>query len=381
MNSQIMREQYIDEDVITIGQVIRFIKSYLLYFLSKWWLILLVALALGAYRLYVVYSAPPEFRSRLTFTLYEESAGGGGGGAVSSLIGQFGLTGLDNVDFDRIVEFISTRKIMGSALLQKGTINGIEDYYANHYIREFKLFETWEEKEAVNFMDFWFTHSDVSNFTPRENVVLNAIWSKISNRHLKTEIEGSGIIEMSMACSSQPFAVEFIKVLYTELAYFYKEKLNEKNLTNFRQMEYRKDSIGAELKIAEVRYAKFQDANKNLISARALIEDIRLRRGVEVLNAIYLELVRSVEVLNFTLQRETPYLVSIDEPVYPLNYKSPNLIFESIKYAIGGIALILFILAGIKFVTDAIEADKNRDEEIKRRKHQREYEQLPESVV
>jgi len=54
MNSQIMREQYIDEDVITIGQVIRFVKSYLFYFLSKWWLILLFALALGAYRVYVV---------------------------------------------------------------------------------------------------------------------------------------------------------------------------------------------------------------------------------------------------------------------------------------------------------------------------------------
>lgn len=375
-----MREQYIDEDVITIGQAIRFVKSYLLYFLSKWWLILLVALALGVYRLYVVYSAPPEFRSRLTFTLYEESAGGGGG-AMSSLIGQFGLTGLDNVDFDRIVEFISTRKIMGSALLQKGTINGVEDYYANHYIREFKLYESWEEKEAVNFIDFWFTHSDIPNFTPRENVVLNAIWTKIKNGHLRTEIEGSGIIEMSMACSSQPFAVEFIKVLYTELAYFYKEKLNEKNLTNFRQMEYRKDSIAAELKVAEARYAKFQDANKNLISARALIEDIRLRRGVEVLNVIYVELVRSVEVLNFTLQRETPYLVSIDEPVYPLSFRPPNLIFEGLKYAIGGMALILFILTVIKFIMDAIEADKNRDEEMQRRQHQREYEQLPESVV
>ncbi len=369
-----MREKYIDEEVITIGQIIRVIKSYSIYFLKRWWLLLLVALALAAYRVYVVYTTPPKFNARLTFTLYEEGTGGGGGGGLSSLMGQFGLQSLDNVDFDRIVEFMGTRQIVSSALFKKVTINGVEDYFANHYLREFKLYEKWEEKEAVKFIDFWFLRDDVENFRPDENIVLNVLWNQIKNRHLKTEIRGSGIIEMKISAASQPFAVEFTKTLYEELAYFYKEKLNEKNKNNYDQMEYRKDSIAAELKVAEARYAKFQDANKNLISARALIEDIRLRRSVEVLNAIYLELVRSVEVLNFTLKRETPYLVSIDEPVYPLGYEKPSLINEGIKYAIGGILLTLLFLAVIKFVRDAIEADRRREEEIEKLKRKREYE-------
>jgi len=98
-----------------------------------------------------------------------------------------------------------------------------------------------------------------------------------------------------------------------------------------------------------------------------------------VLNAIYLELVRSVEVLNFTLRRETPYLVDIDKPVYPLRYRPPSLVYEGLKYAIGGTLLVLFILAGIKFVRDAVEADKKREEELQRLERKREYQ--PEPVV
>lgn len=373
-----MRERYIDEEVITIGQIIRVIKSYAIYILRKWWLLLLVALALTAYRVYTVYYTPPVFSAGLTFTLYEEGKGGGAGGALSGLIGQIGLSSIDNVDFDRIVEFMETRQIIGAAMFQKVTINGIEDYFANHYLREFKLYENWEEKEAVNFIDFWFTRDDVENFTAPENVVLNVIWNRVAKQHLETEIRGSGIIETKMKSESQPFSIEFSKTLFTQLALFYKEKLNEKNQYNYNQMQYRKDSIAAELKVAESRYAKFQDANKNLISARALIEDIRLRRSVEVLNAIFLELTKQVEVLNFTLKRETPYLISIDEPVYPVAGKKLDLISEGIKYAIGGILFTLLILVVIKFARDAVESDRKREQELERLKQQRAYEKQPE---
>lgn len=374
-----MRERYIDEEVVTIGQIIRVIKSYGGYILRKSWVILLIALVLTLFRLYNIYSTPRSFNAGLTFTLYEE--GGGGGKGLSGLVSQFGLHSIDNVDFDRIAEFLETRKIIGATLLKKGTIKGKEDYYANHYLREMKMHEKWEEDESVNFVDFWFTHDDIPNFNTIENVALNVLWNRIAKKHLKIEIRGSGIFELAFKTESQYFSVEFLKALYEELAIFYKEKLNEKNRANFDQMESRKDSIAGELKVAEARYAKFQDANKNLISARALIEDIRLRRSVEVLNAIYLELVRSVEVLNFTLKRTTPYLVSIDEPIYPLRSTPPNYIGEGIKYAIGGILLSILILAGIKFVTDALEADKKREAEIEKLKSRREYEQQPATLA
>lgn len=373
-----MREQYIDEEVITIGQIIRIIKSYSLHFLKKWWLILLVALTLAAYRVYVVYHISAEYSAGLTFTLYEEGKSGGASGALSGLVSQFGLSSIDDTDFDRIVEFMETRQIIGSALFKKMTINGTEDYLANHYLREFKLYENWEEKEAVKFIDFWFTRDDVKNFNPIENVVLNVIWNRITKNHLETEIRGSGIIEMKLKTQSQPFSIEFSKILFQELAYFYKEKLNEKNRTNYNQMQYRKDSIAAALKVSEARYAKFQDTNKNLRSARALIEDIRLRREVEVLNAIYLELVKQVEVLNFTLKRETPYLIPIDKPVYPIMGKKLDLITEGIKYAIGGILFTLLILAAIKFARDALEADRKREEELEQLRLRREYQKQAE---
>jgi len=67
------------------GQIIRVAKSYAIFFLKRSWLILLVALALGAYRAYTVFHTAAIYSAGLTFTLYEEGSGGGGG-ALSGLV-------------------------------------------------------------------------------------------------------------------------------------------------------------------------------------------------------------------------------------------------------------------------------------------------------
>jgi len=89
-----MSQRYIDEEVITIGQVLRVIKGYGGYILRKWWIILFIALALTLYRLYDIHNTPLSYNAGLTFTLYEE--GGGGGKGLSGLVSQFGLQRNEN---------------------------------------------------------------------------------------------------------------------------------------------------------------------------------------------------------------------------------------------------------------------------------------------
>lgn len=356
-----------DQEVITLGQIYRLIRDYLVFVLKKWWLLLLVGLLLGGYRYYKVYTTPTLYGAKLTFTLYEE-AGGGSVSGISSLMGQFGLGSMENVDYDRIMEFMQTRKIIGTALFKKGTIRGKEDYYANHYLREYKMHELWEEKESEILMDFWFTHDRIDSFSRLENVVLNVLSKRVSGAHMGMDLRGSGIIETTFNGISEIFAVEFLNVLYDELSYFYTYKLREKGLNDYRLLEVRSDSIAAELRVAETRYAKFQDKNKNLISARALIEEVRLRRDMEILNNMYMEVVKGIEMMRFSLKTNRPYLVPVDRPVYPLSSIKESPIIAAILWLIGGIFLTAILLAGYKFIRDIIRNEQERERLEKIRK-------------
>ncbi len=349
-----------DQEVITLGQIYRLIRDYLVFVLKKWWLLLLVGLLLGSYRYYKVYTTSTLYGAKLTFTLYEE-AGGGSVSGISSLMGQFGLGNMDNVDYDRIMEFMQTRKIIGTALFKRGIIRGKEDYYANHYLREYKMHEAWEEKESERLIDFWFTHDNIDSFNRLENVALNVLSKRVANYHMAMDLRSSGIIETSFSGTSETFAVEFLNVLYDELSHFYTYKLREKGLKDYQLLEVRADSVAAELRAAETRYGKFQDTHKNLVSASALIEEVRLRRDMEILGNMYMEIVKGIEMMRFSLKTNRPYLVPVDRPVYPLNAINDSPVIAAIFWLIGGIFLTALLLAGYKFIRDIIRNEQERE--------------------
>ncbi len=351
--------KHIDQEVVTLGKIYTMLKGYVVYVAKRWWIILILALLAGAYRFYQVYTTKAEYTADLSFTLYEEE-GGGGMPSVNSLMGQFGLSSMDNVDFDRILDFLTTRKIVSNALFRKVKIKGYEDYFANHYLREFEMHQAWEERGSESLIDFWFTHDDVENFTVLENIALNNLWRRIKRTHFTADVRGSGIMDITFKGESQQFAVEFLNTLYDELSTFYVYKLRERSEGDLVMLQERMDSVKVELGIAEIRYAKFRDTHKNLVSSVALVEEVRLKRSIEILNGMYIEIVRNLEILRFRLKTNRPYLVPIDRPVYPLSPKGDDPIMSSLFWFIGVSLLLSLLFAGIKFVRDIIDEEQRR---------------------
>ena len=83
-------------------------------------------------------------------------------------------------------------------------------------------------------------------------------------------------------------------------------------------LQNRADSVFIELEKAEQEFARVKDINQRIIKASERLKELQLMRKVEVLNTMYLELVKNIEVSKLTLLNQTPIIQVIDKPILPL---------------------------------------------------------------
>ena len=115
-----------------------------------------------------------------------------------------------------------------------------------------------------------------------------------------------------------------------------------KNTLDF--LSFRADSVLLELKNAEFRYASYKDANFGVQRAKGLLDEIRLKRDVEILNIMYGEIVKNLEISKFTLLNNKPLLNIIDSPTLPLKVNKLSMIAAFILFSILGLLRNSFTL-------------------------------------
>ena len=115
-----------------------------------------------------------------------------------------------------------------------------------------------------------------------------------------------------------------------------------KNTLDF--LSFRADSVLNELKQAEYKYASYKDSNFGVQRAKGLLEEIRLKRDVEILNIMYGEIVKNLEVSKFTLLNNEPLLNIIDKPTLPLKVNKLSMIAAFILFSILGMLIYSFTL-------------------------------------
>ena len=89
-------------------------------------------------------------------------------------------------------------------------------------------------------------------------------------------------------------------------------------------LQSRADSVFSELKIAEEKFAKIQDINQRIVKASGRLKELQLKRRVQVLNTMYIELIKNLEVSKLALLNKTPIINIIDKPILPLETKATS---------------------------------------------------------
>ena len=149
-------------------------------------------------------------------------------------------------------------------------------------------------------------------------------WEKINKSiiedKLVVELESAevNIINLSYTSVNEEFAKAFVEALIEQMSKMYISHQTAQSSNTLDFLSSRADSVFIELEMAEEEFAKVKDINQRIVKASGRLKELQLMRRVEVLNTMYLEIVKNLEISKLTLLNQTPIIHIIDKPILPL---------------------------------------------------------------
>jgi G-rich domain on putative tyrosine kinase len=307
-----------DGDEITLKELILKIKEYTSEIIKRWYVPAFFALIFSAYMLYQAYKDKPIYKAELTYMVNEADKSGMGG--LGSLLGAFGAGTVGKSSPDMINELARSERIMNTSLFGKFTIDGINDYFANHFIRIYELHKSWE-KDTTGLNGFTFKRGNFEAFTRLENKALNSIHSILIGKTGKFSPsfdKKSGIMKMTFESPNEVLSIFFTRTIFTDLGDFYVNSTTERERTNYLTLKAQQDSVYAIIKNKGQSAASFNDYQRGLLLQSDAFKGQMLKRESEVAGAVYTELMKQSAVADYALRNNTPFISSIDLPKEPL---------------------------------------------------------------
>ena len=332
----------------TLKDVIISIRDYTRELKKKFILIstvLIISIISG-----LVYSSiqKDKFEAVLSF-IVEGQSEGPNLSSISGMASQFGLDlgGSSSSTFSQqnVIELLKSRKVIESTLSKSCIVNNEEDILLNHYISINNMIEDGE---------------NISFFSSSKDSITNIIWKEIIDFKIDLSYQNdeANILNLTYTSTNSEFAKNFTELLVEEISQMYSHYQTEKTRNSLKNLELRSDSIFRELKNSERNLARVKDRNLRVINASGRLDEIQYMRDVQVLNAIYLELIKNTELVKMNLLNETPIIQLIDVPVLPLEYSNrSSKLFWVFSFSFLGLFSVSFLIVMRKLIRDTLEED------------------------
>jgi len=355
-------QNYIEDDEISLKDLILKLKEFWNELWRYWWIIALITIPILALMVYNAVNSDVIYPTKLTFMVEEDS--GGGLGALGGLAASFGLGGGGGGEYnlEKMLELARSRKLIQTVLFEKENIQGNEDYFANHLIRIYNYHEGWVE-DTTGLKNFLFVHDSIPGFKYHENNALKQLHRLLVGDREKgveglisTAIsEPTGIMTLSINTLDERLSIKLIENLYEKLSKYYIEKSIEKASHTYNTMKFKTDSIYTELRNAEYSLANIKDTQKGLFKRTDQLNGFRLEAKIKMLYAVYGESLKNLEVAEFGLRDQTPVIQPIDFPIPPIKPEDGSVLKAIIIACIlGGFISSAFII-GRKIIRDALD--------------------------
>lgn len=258
------------------------------------------------------------YNAKLTFIVEDENSSNAFSG-ISGIANSFGfdLGGGASTTFSQqnIFELLKSRELIISTLMRKVKIDDIQNLLIEHYIRIKDMREKWNSSDnnlsSLSYNEeITYIHDSISNY----------IWHEIIENEMDVSLQSNdaNIVVLSIKSVNEEFAKNFAEILIDEMSRMYISHQTVKAVRSLNFLQNRADSVFRELEIAEVEYARSQDINQRIIKASGRLKELQLMRRVEVLNTMYLEIIKNLELSKISLLNKTPIINIIDRPVLPL---------------------------------------------------------------
>jgi len=300
-----------------------------------------------------IYFQNSNYKSELTF-IVEDKKQSSPLSSMTGLASQFGIDmfSASNSTFSQknIMELLKSRGVVSKALMQKEFINNKPDLFINHYLTIYNLKEGWinnNKLKNINFHDI---------FSVQHDSIVTLVWDKIIEDDLFVSIKNdeTDIIYLSFYCQNELFAKLFSESLISEMSRMYISYQTKQSSNTIEFLQNRADSVFFELQKSEQEFARIKDINQRIIKASGRLKELQLMRNVEVLNTMYLELVKNLEISKMTLLNQTPIIHVIDKPILPLEDTKTSLAIVIIISFILALFLSIFYIIIKKLVRDSL---------------------------
>ena len=298
----------------------------------------------------IAFLSTTRYKANLTFVV-EDATGGNPLGPMTGIASQFGfnLGGTSSTTFSQqnIMQLLKSRGVVESALLRKGNLEGKNNLLIEHYR------EAWEENEEFDGVNF------NNPLTLYHDSIMGEIWNQIIESDLEIEIqnEEANIITLSYISTDENFAKQFTETLIDEMSKMYITHQTKQARNTLDFLQDRADSVFVELDKAEQEFARVKDVNQRIIKASGRLKELQLMREVEVLNTMYLEIIKNLEISKMTLLNQTPIIQIIDKPILPLEEEKISKILAGILGGfLGGFLSVCFFVFR-KLFKDALAED------------------------
>jgi hypothetical protein len=339
-------------NTVALTDIIASAKNFIKFIQSKLKLLGLLIVLGGVLGLAYYFITSPKYQATATFIVEEKSSGSGLAGMagqlgfdISSLTG--GNAGL--FDGDNILEIIKSRNIIESVLLSKVEIadsannKTLADLYYETSGLKNKLEGKSNELANLNF-------SSIKNGAAHsilQDSVLYMMIEKINKDNLnvqRTNKKGS-IISISTNSANPQFSKLFSERLLNETSEMY-IKIKVGNLSsNINRLQNKADSLQALLNRTSYQSAALNTFDANEAYKSSAVPEEMSQRDKLVLNTLYAEVVKNVEILRISLINQKPIIQVLDLPKFPLvNQQKSFLIIELLGLLAGLVIGLLYLL-------------------------------------
>ncbi len=319
--------QNIEQDEISLKELILKIKDWYRFLLTKWLVIVAAGIIGGAIGVGYAFMQKPEYTANLSFALEDEKSGGGGLsgalGLASSLGIDLGTSAGGAFSGSNLIELMKSRNIVEKSLLNPITVNGKTQSFAQYYINYNELNKDWGSNPLLKGVVFA-PDADRSKFTLQQDSILGNIYASIAGANgllsVAQKDKKISIISIEVKSTNELFSKAFTESIAQEVSSYYIEIKSKKARQNVEILQHQTDSIRAELNGAIVGVAAAADNTFGLNPAMMVRKAPGTRRQVDVQanTAILTQLVTNLEMAKVSLRKETPLIQVIDRPILPL---------------------------------------------------------------
>lgn len=316
------KKDYIEEEKISLGFLIRRCHFWIEFILSKWLFVGIGAVLMIA--LLLAYNAlkTKVYEAKTTFVLDKEGGGFGELGSLASLagvnVGAALAEGSVLFQMDNILELYRSRRMIEKTLLTHVEVNGEEVQLIKRFAISNELDVAWAD-EGASLEDFEgpiAEFSRVQDSLLRESVkIINEAFLVVGKPNRR-----AAILEVGFKHKDEVLAKLFTETHVKNVNQFYLETKTKKSAANLKILQVQADSVKRVLDESLLNLAQIDEniPNPNPLYKTSQVPYQKAMIDVQANSAIYQEIVKQLEMAKVAHRNQMPLIQIIDEPRYPL---------------------------------------------------------------